>query len=111
MYLLQIREFLMGKIASLRKPKTNIQMIQQSVLLKFKPLIVFLKEHGSEILPELRTSYTDTMSRILANHFRAYSSAVSKFQVCYFRLLLLAFGILRGVGEKEYACACISLNL
>ena len=32
----QSREYLMQKIYALRKPKTNIHMLQQNVLLKYK---------------------------------------------------------------------------
>lgn len=40
------RSFLMVKMNNLRKPKTNFQILQESVLLKFKPLIIFLKENS-----------------------------------------------------------------
>lgn len=33
---LQSREFLLNKFLALKKPKTNIQILQQSVLLKYK---------------------------------------------------------------------------
>ncbi|CAI7810000.1 unnamed protein product [Closterium sp. NIES-53] len=44
------REYLMQKIYALRKPKTNIHILQQNVLLKYKYLAVFLKEHGRHVL-------------------------------------------------------------
>lgn len=40
------RNFLMSKINVLRKPRTNFQILQESVLLKFKPLAIFLREHS-----------------------------------------------------------------
>lgn len=33
---MQSREYLMSRIYSLRKPKTNINILQQTVLLKYK---------------------------------------------------------------------------
>lgn len=41
------------KFNLLRKPKTNIQILQQSVLLKYKAFVSFLKEHGAEAFPEV----------------------------------------------------------
>lgn len=32
----KIREFLLNKVYSLRKPKTNVQIIQQNILIKYK---------------------------------------------------------------------------
>ncbi len=42
----RVREFLLLKIYSLGKPKTNFQILQQSVLLKYRYLIEFLRDHG-----------------------------------------------------------------
>lgn len=35
-YLLQVFDFIVQKLYALRKPKTNIQILQQNVLLKYK---------------------------------------------------------------------------
>ena len=40
------RAFLIVKMNNLRKPKTNFQILQESVLLKYKPLLIFLKEQS-----------------------------------------------------------------
>lgn len=40
------RSYLMVKINNLKKPKTNFQILQESVLLKLKPLLVFLKDNS-----------------------------------------------------------------
>jgi hypothetical protein len=50
---LQVREFLLQKIYTLKRPKTNIQIIQQNVLLKYKYFIRFLRQHGKEIYDEV----------------------------------------------------------
>jgi len=39
------RNFLMAKMNNLKKPKTNFQIHQESILLKYKPLVIFLREH------------------------------------------------------------------
>eukprot|EP00262_Sarcandra_glabra_P008290 TRINITY_DN21642_c0_g1_i1.p1 TRINITY_DN21642_c0_g1~~TRINITY_DN21642_c0_g1_i1.p1 ORF type:complete len:707 (+),score=131.09 TRINITY_DN21642_c0_g1_i1:195-2315(+) len=74
-------EFIVQKLYALRKPKTNIQILQQSVLLKYKYVVVFLKEHGKEVYVEVRGAYVDTMNKVLSAHFRAYIQALEKLQL------------------------------
>ena len=45
----KIHDFLLQRVASLRKKMTNIQILQQSVLLKYKGLYGFLIEHAPEV--------------------------------------------------------------
>jgi hypothetical protein len=52
----QVREFLQGKLSSLRKPKTNISIIQQNVLLKYKYFVRFLEAHGPDVHQEVRSA-------------------------------------------------------
>ncbi|XP_076915943.1 vacuolar protein sorting-associated protein 52 A-like isoform X1 [Bidens hawaiensis] len=77
----KVFEFMIQKLYALRKPKTNIQILQQSILLKYKFAISFLKEHGKEIYNEVRAAYTDTMNKVLSAHFRAYIQALEKLQL------------------------------
>jgi vacuolar protein sorting-associated protein 52 len=49
----QIREFLLSKLASLRKPKTNPSILQQSLLLKYRHLITFLAAHAPDVHAEV----------------------------------------------------------
>ncbi|XP_023760386.1 vacuolar protein sorting-associated protein 52 A isoform X1 [Lactuca sativa] len=77
----KVFEFMIQKLYALRKPKTNIQILQQSILLKYKYVITFLKEHGKEIYNEVRVAYTDTMNKVLSAHFRAYIQALEKLQL------------------------------
>ncbi|PUZ40654.1 hypothetical protein GQ55_9G441700 [Panicum hallii var. hallii] len=77
----KIFEFVIQKFYALRKPKTNIQILQQSVLLKYKYTIIFLKEHAKEIYAEVRVAYIDTMNKVLSAHFRAYIQALEKLQM------------------------------
>ncbi|XP_008810964.2 vacuolar protein sorting-associated protein 52 A-like isoform X2 [Phoenix dactylifera] len=74
-------EFMIQKLYALRKPKTNIQILQQSVLLKYKYVVLFLKEHGKEIYAEVRAAYVDTMNKVLSAQFRAYIQALEKLQL------------------------------
>ncbi|KAJ7547394.1 hypothetical protein O6H91_08G084000 [Diphasiastrum complanatum] len=75
------REFIMQKLYALRKPKTNIQILQQNVLLKYKYLATFLREHGKEVYPEVRAAYVDTMNKVYSTHFRTYIQALEKLQL------------------------------
>ncbi|XP_078433603.1 vps52 / Sac2 family [Wolffia australiana] len=76
----KVFEFMVQKLYALRKPKTNIQILQQSVLLKYKYIVVFLKEHGKEIYNEVRSAYIDTLNKVLSAHFRVYIQALEKLQ-------------------------------
>jgi len=68
----KVRDFLMQKIYQLRRPRTNIQIIQQNILLRFKYFVTFLKEHGPDVYAEVRTEYIKTLSRVLSQHFKSY---------------------------------------
>ncbi|XP_016509227.1 vacuolar protein sorting-associated protein 52 A-like isoform X2 [Nicotiana tabacum] len=77
----KVFDFMVQKLYALRKPKTNIQILQQSVLLKYKYILSFLKEHGKEVYLEVRAAYTDTMNKVLSAQFRAYIQALEKLQL------------------------------
>ncbi|XP_074286898.1 vacuolar protein sorting-associated protein 52 A-like [Silene latifolia] len=77
----KVFEFIVQKLYALRKPKTNIQILQQSVLMKYKYVISFMKEHGKEVYSEVRAAYIDTMNKVLSAHFRAYIQSLEKLQL------------------------------
>ncbi|KAL0906542.1 hypothetical protein M5K25_025044 [Dendrobium thyrsiflorum] len=77
----KVFDFMVQKLYALRKPKTNIQILQQNVLLKYKYVIIFLKEHGKDIYTEVRAAYIDTMNKVLSAHFRVYIQAMEKMQL------------------------------
>ncbi|XP_039134787.1 LOW QUALITY PROTEIN: vacuolar protein sorting-associated protein 52 A-like [Dioscorea cayenensis subsp. rotundata] len=77
----KVFEFIVQKIHALRNLKTSVQILQHSILLKYKCLIIFLKEHGREIYNEVKATYIDTMSKILSAHFHAYIQAMGKLQL------------------------------
>eukprot|EP00899_Mesostigma_viride_P022961 jgi/Mesvir1/384/Mv11278-RA.2 len=76
----KVRDFLLKRFYGLRKPKTNIQILQQNVLLKFKYLVTFLKQHGADVYPEVKGAYVETLSKVLTAHFRTYISALTALQ-------------------------------
>lgn len=50
----RVRDFMLAKFNLLQKPRTNFQILQQSVLLKYKTFMSFLADHGQEVFPEVR---------------------------------------------------------
>lgn len=69
---LKVSHWITEKIESLNKPKTNIQIIQQNVLLKFRYFQEFLNEASSEAAANVQNHYTRTVSKIYFNHFKTY---------------------------------------
>eukprot|EP00658_Telonema_sp_P-2_P073901 TRINITY_DN6303_c0_g1_i7.p1 TRINITY_DN6303_c0_g1~~TRINITY_DN6303_c0_g1_i7.p1 ORF type:complete len:514 (+),score=140.51 TRINITY_DN6303_c0_g1_i7:632-2173(+) len=77
----RIRDFLMQKLDQLRMKRTNIQIIQQNVLLKYKYFNTFLAAHAPETSVEIRANYVDTMSRYYHSKFRTYVQSLLKLRV------------------------------
>jgi vacuolar protein sorting-associated protein 52 len=50
----KIKDYFVMKFKELRKPKTNIQMLQQNSLIKFAPLLKFLQEENEAAAEEIR---------------------------------------------------------
>ncbi|KAG9300693.1 hypothetical protein G9A89_023491 [Geosiphon pyriformis] len=76
----KIREFLLTKIKSLRIPNTNVQMMQQSVLLKYKKLYQFVMDRYGEVAFEIRQTYVNTMKWYFFNHFDRYNQGLQRLQ-------------------------------
>lgn len=74
-------DFIVQKLQALKKPKTNIQILQQNVLLKYKYVAAFLKEHGKDVYHDIYLAYIDTLNKVLSAHFRAYIQALEKLQL------------------------------
>jgi hypothetical protein len=77
----RVRDWLLGKIASLRRPRTNVSIIQQSVLLKFRFLPRFLARHAPEVLRDLKNEYGSALGRIYSQRLKGYLSAMERLQV------------------------------
>ncbi|RUS69204.1 hypothetical protein EGW08_023031, partial [Elysia chlorotica] len=75
----KIREFLLQKIYAFRKPMTNYQ-IPQNTLLKFRIFNEFLMANERHVAKEVRDEYVDTMSKIYYSYFKSYSSRLIKLQ-------------------------------
>ncbi|WAR31449.1 VPS52-like protein [Mya arenaria] len=75
----KIREFLLQKINSFKKPMTNYQ-IPQNTMLKFRFFNEFLLGNERHVAKEVRDEYVDTMSKIYFSYFKGYLSRLMKLQ-------------------------------
>lgn len=48
------RDYFLGKIAELRRPKTHVQMVQRHGLMKYHYLYEFLAANAPEVADEVR---------------------------------------------------------
>ena len=97
----------LNRIYQLRKTKTNIQILQQNVLLKQKYMVTFLRQHGPEVFHEMRSAYVETLSRVLSSHFRSYLAALERLQVSAL-LTGSEIGLLRvKKGDVEVHTSCL----
>ncbi|KAJ3309539.1 hypothetical protein HDU76_003578, partial [Blyttiomyces sp. JEL0837] len=76
----KVRDFLIKKIDSLRAPNTNITVIQQNVLLKFKELYYFLLERYSDAAFEVRATYMTTVGAYFFASFEKYVKSLQNLQ-------------------------------
>ena len=64
----------------LRSIQTNISIIQQNILLKYKDLYGFLTERHSDVAQEIRSSYVYLASSYYLSLFDKYIKGVTKLQ-------------------------------
>ncbi|KAI8350687.1 Sac2 family-domain-containing protein [Mortierella sp. GBAus27b] len=76
----KIREFLLSKIKSFRTPNTNVQIMQHSVLLKYKELNQFVMDRHGEVAAEIRQTYANTLRWYFSNQFETYATGLEKLQ-------------------------------
>jgi hypothetical protein len=69
---MRIRDFLYLQLLALTKPGTNVQILQQSILDKFRALNHFLVAHAPHFASEIRENYVETMGPILQSYFLVY---------------------------------------
>ena len=51
---------------------TNLQMLQSSVWMKYRPLFVFLQRHASTVANEVQRAYVGTVRTFYETGFRRY---------------------------------------
>ncbi|CAM9116209.1 unnamed protein product [Discosporangium mesarthrocarpum] len=75
------REYLLKKIAELRRPKTNVQIIQKNSLLRYKYLMQFVCENCPETGEEIHAVYIESMGRTICALFRSYHTQLMKLEL------------------------------
>lgn len=75
------RDYFVSQFTALRKPKTNVQVVQQSSLVKYAPLLQFIQEEDPNIGEDLRGLYVESMSRTLHNLFKCYYQQLVKLDL------------------------------
>lgn len=99
----KIREYFMIQFNALRKPKTNVQVLQQTSLLKYSALMSFIQNEMPAIADELRyvqclfkflifeyeqfhifidrSTYIESMARTLQSLFKCYYNQLMKLEL------------------------------
>lgn len=72
------KEYFVSQIALLRKPKTNVQMLQQLSLVRYAPLLHFLQEEVPFAAEDIRSLYVDTMGKTVLNLFKNYQAQLTR---------------------------------
>ena len=78
----KVRDFLFAKITGLKKPKTNIQILQQTVLGKFRKFQEFLMNESALVVArEVQVYYCETLQRVYLHQFRTYAQSLARLQL------------------------------
>lgn len=72
----KVRDFLIDKIALLKRPNTNVNIVKESVLSKHRALVEFIEEHAPAVFLEVKAAYVDTMSRTYFVLFKKYAAGL-----------------------------------
>lgn len=75
----KIREYLLHKVYSFRKPLSNYE-VPQNAMLKSRFYYEFLLSNERHIAREIHNEYVDTMSKVYFSYFKTYVSRIMKLQ-------------------------------
>lgn len=82
----RLRDFIMQKIYVVRRPMSNLQM-QQNTLVKFREGFRFLTTHSRQVAAEIKQEYIETFGKVHWSYFNEYMSRLMRLQVG-FKLLV-----------------------
>eukprot|EP00756_Hemistasia_phaeocysticola_P054832 Hpha_TRINITY_DN30742_c0_g1::TRINITY_DN30742_c0_g1_i1::g.28395::m.28395/K20298/VPS52; vacuolar protein sorting-associated protein 52 len=97
------RGFLLEKIGLLRKPMTNIPIVQQHVLLRYRPLMVFLIRHSPRAGQEVKDTYIRALSAIYFKQSQGFLAKLLKLERKHLDRKDLVTGISRGEPRDDPA--------
>lgn len=72
---------MVDRIRSLRVPNSNIQVIQQTTMLRYRALFHFMLEHHPQLANEIKQAYMNTMKWYYSHHFDRFKRALEKVRV------------------------------
>mmetsp|Transcript_7055 Transcript_7055/g.12940 ORF Transcript_7055/g.12940 Transcript_7055/m.12940 type:complete len:633 (-) Transcript_7055:727-2625(-) len=72
----RISQFLLTLLHNLNKPKTNVSVLQESIMMKYKDLLSYLRENRQESFIEVCMSYTENLGQIYLKSFKSYMAAL-----------------------------------
>ncbi|XP_076413378.1 vacuolar protein sorting-associated protein 52 homolog isoform X2 [Peromyscus maniculatus bairdii] len=101
----KIREFILQKIYSFRKPMTNYQ-IPQTALLKYRFFYQFLLGNERATAKEIRDEYVETLSKIYLSYFCSYLGRLMKVQYPFEALFRSQHYALLDNSCREYLFIC-----
>eukprot|EP01064_Diplonema_japonicum_P015177 TRINITY_DN22939_c0_g1_i1.p1 TRINITY_DN22939_c0_g1~~TRINITY_DN22939_c0_g1_i1.p1 ORF type:complete len:710 (+),score=148.51 TRINITY_DN22939_c0_g1_i1:11-2140(+) len=79
----KLRSFLLDKIGNLSKPKTNISILQTSVLLRYKSLMTYLLANNSIVGQEVKDTYVFTLGQIYYKKTKQFFTKIMKLERTY----------------------------
>jgi len=77
----RVRTFILQQLDRLKKPMTNIPIIQENELLRYSVFMEFLKNNYIQVFIEILNMYFELMGKIIFKKFKAYVQEVSKLCV------------------------------
>jgi len=77
----RVRTFILQQLERLKKPMTNIPIIQENELLRYSVFMEFLKNNYIQVFIEILNMYFELMGKIIFKKFKAYVQEVSKLCV------------------------------
>uniref|UniRef100_A0A7S4J2A0 Vacuolar protein sorting-associated protein 52 homolog n=2 Tax=Odontella aurita TaxID=265563 RepID=A0A7S4J2A0_9STRA len=72
------REYFLSKFSELRRPRTNVRMIQVNALLRYADLNDFLLGSAPDVYAEVRDVYIESMGKTLHALFRTYAAQLAR---------------------------------
>jgi len=74
----KVRSYFIAQIQGLRARQTNVCVLQNNRLLKYKGMMKFLGQAAPDVREEIREVYVEAMSKTLCNLFRTYQGQLGK---------------------------------
>ena len=77
----KVRNFLLESIYQLKRERSNIQVHQQSTLIRFKFFFKFLHKFGKDAAEEVCRTYIDTLSKLYFANFKSYMKSLMALKI------------------------------